>query len=77
MYCATSFWEREKSSNRERMYVERARWPCGGSGGAVELADGFMGSVCFDARPRRSFSREVNAGGGDRGRESAPGAGAA
>ena len=57
----TSFWDREKSSNRERMYVDRARWPCGGSGGAVELADGFMGSVSFDAQPRRSFTPEANA----------------
>src|SRR5437588_7793233 len=24
MYCATSFWDREKSSKRERMYAERA-----------------------------------------------------
>ena len=57
MYWATSFWEREKSSKRERMYAESACREFDGSKlGAVAAGDlvGVIG--CFIGSPliRRS-----------------------
>ena len=55
MYCATSFWERENSSNRAWMYAERVWWPLASWGGAgVVVAERFMGERWFRRR-RASF----------------------
>src|SRR6202040_260587 len=54
MYCATSFWEREKSSNRERMYAESAwRSPLEDFEelGVVDGVDRVELTACFIGRP--------------------------
>src|SRR3954449_7084661 len=51
MYCATSFWERENSSNRAWMYAERVWCPLASWGGrVVVVAALFMGEASFDGR---------------------------
>src|SRR3954452_7329999 len=55
MYCATSFWEREKSSNRAWMYAERVWCPLASWGGRVVVAALFIGDAFFDGAPGGSF----------------------
>jgi hypothetical protein len=55
MYWATSFWDRENSSNRARMYDERVWWPAASIGAAGESAAvRFMGRHQFDGPRERS-----------------------
>src|SRR4051794_12992771 len=51
MYCATSFWDRENSSNRAWMYAERVWCPLASWGGRVVVAALFMGDAFFDGVP--------------------------
>ena len=54
MYCATSFCERENSSKRARMYVERV-WCLGApEGGLAVLEARFIGGPVF-RRPGAAF----------------------
>ena len=54
MYCATSFWERENSSNRAWMYAERVWCPRASWGGrVVVVAALFMGEPVLRRRARR------------------------
>jgi hypothetical protein len=60
MYCATSFWEREKSSNRAWMYAERVWCPLASWGGrVVVVAALFMGDAFFDGAPSGSFTDDA------------------
>src|SRR3954451_19685039 len=45
-YCATSFWERENSSNREEMYADKVWWPWAAGGMITVLG---MAWRSFDA----------------------------
>src|SRR3954453_12600074 len=54
-YCATSFWERENSSNRDAMYAERVWCPLASWGGRVVVAALFLGGPFLDGAPGGSF----------------------
>ena len=59
MYCATSFWEREQSSKRAWMYLERlwcSEVPFTGAASGVLVAVRFT-AVLFDACASRSSPR--------------------
>src|SRR3712207_8571290 len=58
MYCATSFCDRENSSNRAWMYSERLCGPASaGRGAGVVVAERFIGRPVFDGAHGRSSLR--------------------
>src|SRR5688572_30804376 len=58
MYCATSFWDRENSSNRAWMYSDRLWGPASAGSGAagVVVAERFIGPPSFDVAADASFT---------------------